>query len=104
MHFYAVLWTLQQYAEWIDFQHVPLRCHSAGGDDEGAALLTSLNLVAARSGESLEVGREAKLKLIPCPTPRWPDLLVVYSPTDRLVFTSKLFSAHVRYAALCYAL
>ena len=38
------------------------------------------------------------LKLIPCPTPRWPDLLVAYSPADRLLFTSKLFSAHVRRA------
>ena len=38
------------------------------------------------------------LKLIPCPTPRWPDLLVAYSPSDRLLLTSKLFSAHVRRA------
>ena len=41
------------------------------------------------------------LKLIPCPTPRWPDLLVAYSPSDRLLFTSKLFSAHVRRALCC---
>ncbi len=73
--------------------HVP-----AGGDKEGAALLSSVELVAARSGASLEVGTEIALKLIPCPTPRWPDLLVAYSPGDRLLFTSKLFSAHVRYA------
>ncbi len=58
--------------------------------------MSSVNLVAARSGVSLEVGREARLKLVLCPTPRWPDLLVVYSPSDRLLFTSKLFSAHVR--------
>ncbi len=44
----------------------------------------------------IQVGQETVLKLIPCPTPRWPDLLVAYSPSDRLVFTSKLFSAHVR--------
>lgn len=69
---------------------------SAGGDKEGAALLSSVELVAARSGGSLEVGQETVLKLILCPTPRWPDLLVAYSPSDRLLFTSKLFSAHVR--------
>ncbi|CAL8463910.1 g3445 [Coccomyxa elongata] len=68
---------------------------SLGGDKEGAALLSSVELVAARSGGSLEVGQETVLKLIPCPTPRWPDLLVAYSPGDRLLFTSKLFSAHV---------
>jgi flavorubredoxin len=71
--------------------HVP-----TGGDKEGAALLSSVELVAARSGASLELGEETSLKLIPCPTPRWPDLLVAYSPSDRLLFTSKLFSAHVR--------
>lgn len=68
----------------------------ADGDEEGAALLSAVELVAARSGSSLEVGEETSLKLIPCPTPRWPDLLVAYSPSDRLIFTSKLFSAHVR--------
>ena len=29
------------------------------------------------------------------PTPRWPDGLVAYDPASRLLFTSKLFSAHV---------
>ena len=35
------------------------------------------------------------LQLLPVPTPRWPDLLCVYSPEDNLLFSSKLFSAHV---------
>jgi flavorubredoxin len=74
---------------------------AAGGDEAGAALLSAINLIAARSGESLEVGGETRLKLIPCPTPRWPDLLVVYSPAERLLFTSKLFSAHVRCLLSC---
>ncbi|EFJ51611.1 hypothetical protein VOLCADRAFT_57212, partial [Volvox carteri f. nagariensis] len=29
------------------------------------------------------------------PTPRWPDLLVVHDPVNRLLFSSKLFAAHV---------
>lgn len=38
---------------------------------------------------------KSKLQLIPVPTPRWPDLLCVYHKTDRLLFTSNMFSAHV---------
>lgn len=39
--------------------------------------------------------REQELKLIPTPTPRWPDLVCAYNSSSRLLFTSKLFSAHV---------
>jgi flavorubredoxin len=39
--------------------------------------------------------REGQLKLLPAPTPRWPDLLIAYYPQDRLLFSSKLFAAHV---------
>ncbi len=59
-------------------------------------MLSSVELCAARAGDSLEVGTNGLLQLVPCPTPRWPDLLVAYMPSERLLFTSKLFSAHVR--------
>ena len=86
---------------WQWAQHSSMCAHvPAGGDKEGAALLSAVELVAARSGGSLEVGDQTLLKLIPCPTPRWPDLLVAYSPSDRLLFTSKLFSAHVRFGCI----
>ena len=42
------------------------------------------------------MGTKGLLQLVPSPTPRWPDLLVAYMPSERLLFTSKLFSAHVR--------
>ena len=72
-------------------------CHAAtGGEEEGADILSSVELCAARAGDSLEVGTQGLLQLVPCPTPRWPDLLVAYMPSERLLFTSKLFSAHVR--------
>lgn len=35
------------------------------------------------------------MRLIPTPTPRWPDLLCAYHAGDRILLTSKLFSAHV---------
>lgn len=51
---------------------------------------------AAKMGDSREVGSGGLLQLVPSPTPRWPDLLVAYMPSERLLFSSKLFSAHVR--------
>ena len=72
---------------------------AAGGEEEGADILSSVELCAARAGDSLEVGTSGLLQLVPCPTPRWPDLLVAYMPSERLLFTSKLFSAHVRWGS-----
>ena len=48
-----------------------------------------------RSHQTTTVCRQQELKLIPTPTPRWPDLVCAYNSSSRLLFTSKLFSAHV---------
>ncbi len=37
----------------------------------------------------------ANTQAILAPTPRWPDLLVLHDPENRLLLSSKLFSAHV---------
>ena len=71
-------------------------CSPEGKEEEGADILTSVEVSAAKAGASLEVGRNGLLQLVPSPTPRWPDLLMAYMPSERLLFTSKLFSAHVR--------
>ena len=39
--------------------------------------------------------RNKDLTLILAPTPRWPDLMCAYSRPHRIMFTSKLFCAHV---------
>ena len=44
--------------------------------------------------------RSGALTLIPAPTPRWPDLLCAYSRPHRMMFTSKLFCAHVSQTAI----
>lgn len=47
---------------------------------------------------SLTIARLAStraLRFIPVPTPRWPDLLCVYFTSDRMLFCSKMFAAHV---------
>ncbi|KAK9816862.1 hypothetical protein WJX72_006273 [[Myrmecia] bisecta] len=66
-----------------------------GKTEEDAQLLANTTLTAARVGGDLLVGSEGGLQLIPVPTPRWPDLLCAYSPSQQLLFTSKLFGAHV---------
>lgn len=64
-------------------------------DEEGSKLLQAVNVVTAKTGTTVTLSEDSKLQLIPVPTPRWPDLLCVYHRTDRLLFTSNIFSAHV---------
>ena len=64
----------------------------AGKDEAGAALLSSVTLTVAKSDSSLKLDSGALLRLIPCPTPRWPDLLAVSSDADRILFSSKVVS------------
>jgi len=70
-----------------------------GCDEEGRAILKyglAVNVVKAGSAP-LSIGSKGSevLELVLVPSPRWPDLLAVYSPVHRTLFSSKLFSAHV---------
>ena len=60
-------------------------------------LLTSLRIkyMIVRGEERLNLGKGHELKFIATPTPRWPDELCTYDPQTRIVFTDKLFGAHV---------
>lgn len=52
----------------------------------------------AKPGTVVKLGKAdpaTALQLIPTPTPRWPDLLTIYSPKQKMLLSSKLFSAHV---------
>lgn len=68
-----------------------------GENPDKAPLLSSVQLVVARSGQMVAPcgPGEAQLQAILAPTPRWPDLLVLHDPENRLLLSSKLFSAHV---------
>ncbi len=48
-----------------------------------------------RADETLDLGRGHQLQFISIPTPRWPDGLCTYDPESRILFTDKLFGAHV---------
>ncbi|MEG4066935.1 diflavin flavoprotein [Microcoleus sp. Pol11C2] len=54
-----------------------------------------LNIMVVRGEETLNLGKGHALKFIATPTPRWPDQLCTYDPHTRIVFTDKLFGAHV---------
>jgi len=59
---------------------------------EGSGLRARLRIL--RSGDALDLGgRELAFTL--APTPRWPDTVVTHDATSGILFTSKLFSAHV---------
>lgn len=48
-------------------------------------------------------GSEQRFTVQLNPTPRWPDLMTLHCPTNRLFFSSSLFSAHVSPAAVSSA-
>lgn len=65
---------------------------SLGETPERAPLLRYLTLTVARS--TLNVGMNEQGKVLLTPTPRWPDMLVVYLPEQQALLSGKLFGAH----------
>ncbi|BBM97221.1 protein MpFLV1 [Marchantia polymorpha subsp. ruderalis] len=51
-------------------------------------------LKTVRAGDVLDLGGH-ELQFILTPTPRWPDGMCSYDPSTQLLFSQKLFSAHV---------
>ncbi len=54
-----------------------------------------LKITVARGEELLDLGKGHRLKFISVPTPRWPDELYTYDVETRILFSDKLFGAHV---------
>lgn len=52
-------------------------------------------LRTVRGSDVLSLGFGHDLRFILTPTPRWPGEMSVYDPASQLLFSSKLFSAHV---------
>ncbi|GBF88523.1 hypothetical protein Rsub_01238 [Raphidocelis subcapitata] len=67
----------------------------SGMTGDGAGLLERVRLVPVLGESQIALPGGHSLTAICTPTPRWPDLMVVYDPESRVAFTSKLFSAHV---------
>ncbi|MDX1976631.1 MAG: diflavin flavoprotein [Pseudanabaenaceae cyanobacterium bins.68] len=67
----------------------------------GAKILQSLletllpNLLVIKSEEYLSLGNDHQLRLIPTPTPRYADGLCTFDLKAQVLFSDKLFSAHI---------
>ncbi|HEY9647872.1 MAG TPA: diflavin flavoprotein [Chroococcidiopsis sp.] len=55
----------------------------------------TLRIVVANSEETIDLGQGHVLQFIPTPTPRHPDALCTYDPASRILYTDKLFGAHI---------
>lgn len=53
------------------------------------------NVWVPKGEEPLDLGQAHHLQFIPIPTPRWPDGQCTYDPQSLILFTDKLFGAHV---------
>ncbi len=54
-----------------------------------------LNILTMRGKETLDLGKGHVLRCIPTPSPRWPEGLCTYDPQTQILYTGKLFGAHV---------
>ncbi|HEY9873429.1 MAG TPA: diflavin flavoprotein [Candidatus Obscuribacterales bacterium] len=54
-----------------------------------------LNILVMRGEETVDLGKGHHLQFIPTPSPRWPDSLCTYDPQSEILFTDKLFGAHI---------
>jgi flavorubredoxin/flavin reductase (DIM6/NTAB) family NADH-FMN oxidoreductase RutF len=54
-----------------------------------------LKIIVMRGEETLDLGKGHDLQFIPTPSPRWPDELCTYDPQTEILYTDKLFGAHI---------
>ncbi len=54
-----------------------------------------LKIQVVRGDDTLDLGKGHHLQFIPTPSSRWPGALCTYDPQTEILFTDKLFGAHV---------
>jgi flavorubredoxin/flavin reductase (DIM6/NTAB) family NADH-FMN oxidoreductase RutF len=55
----------------------------------------SLKILTVRGEESLDLGKGHELQFVPSPTPRYPDGLCTFDSKTKILFSDKLFAAHI---------
>ncbi|MGB3535025.1 MAG: diflavin flavoprotein [Microcoleaceae cyanobacterium] len=55
----------------------------------------TINVRVIKGEETLDLGNGHQLRFILAPTPRWPDGLLTYDPATQILYSDKLFGAHV---------
>ena len=54
-----------------------------------------LKIIVMRGKETLDLGKGHVLKFVPTPSPRWPAGLCTYDQQTQILYTDKLFAAHI---------
>ncbi|MBD2523388.1 diflavin flavoprotein [Nostoc sp. FACHB-133] len=71
-------------------------CSNPGAINLRAALENpDLQILVMRGEETLDLGNGHNLQFIPTPNPRYADQLCTYDPQTEILYTDKLFGAHV---------
>ncbi len=55
----------------------------------------NLPIMVMKGEETLDLGKGHHLQFIPTPNPRYPDHLCTYDPQTEILYTDKLFGAHI---------
>jgi flavorubredoxin/flavin reductase (DIM6/NTAB) family NADH-FMN oxidoreductase RutF len=55
----------------------------------------ALQILVMRGKETLDLGQGHILKFLPIPSPRWPEGLCTYDEQTQILYTDKLFGAHI---------
>ncbi|MCW6035640.1 diflavin flavoprotein [Spirulina subsalsa FACHB-351] len=55
----------------------------------------ALNIQVVKGGDTLDLGQGHNLEFILTPSPRWSDQMCTYDPKTQILYTGKLFGAHV---------
>lgn len=87
----VTLKALQEIAPQITFV-----CSNPGAINLRSALENpELPILVMRGEETLDLGKGHHLQFIPTPNPRYPDELCTYDPQAEILYTDKLFGAHI---------
>ncbi|KAI3438441.1 hypothetical protein D9Q98_000871 [Chlorella vulgaris] len=71
----------------------------AAANEALSAALQGVKVEAINRGSDVKLAGASKgLRFVLIPTPRWPDLVAVYSEQDNILFSSNFFSAHTAMA------
>ncbi len=54
-----------------------------------------LKITVVKGGETVNLGNGHLLEFVPTPDPRFPDRLCTYDPKTQILYTDKLFGAHI---------
>ncbi len=76
--------------------HITFVCSNPGAINlRGALENPELQIMVMRGEETLDLGKGHHLQFIPTPNPRYPDHLCTYDPLTEILYTDKLFGAHI---------